>query len=201
MKRYLPIAVAIAVAALALWHPGRTAAPGFAAVPGSASAPHRRARRPLPSADPGAVVYVAGAVARPGLYRLAPGARADDAVRLAGGMRPGADPVAVNLAARVADGDEIVVPRIGEATPRPRGRSPRSRRVSTPAPASVGLNDAGADMLAKVPGLGPALAARIVAFRETNGAFANLDELLDVNGMTPARLDRAAPYLQLSSQP
>ena len=197
MKRYLPVAVAIVVAALALWHPGRTAAPGFAAVPGSASAPRRHARRMLPSADPGAVVYVAGVVARPGLYRLAPGARADDAVRLAGGMLPGADPVAVNLAARVVDGDEIVVPRIGEATPRPRGRSPRSRRVSTPAPASVGLNDAGTAALAKVPGLGPALAARIVAFRETNGAFANLDELLDVNGMTPARLDRAAPYLQL----
>lgn len=112
-------------------------------------------------------------------------------------MGPGADPVAVNLAARVADGDEIVVPRIGEATPRPRGRTPRSRRVPTPAPASVGLNDADAAALARVPGLGPALAARIVAFRETNGPFANLDELLDVNGMTPARLDRASAYLDL----
>lgn len=201
MKRYLPIAVAIAVAALALWHPGRSAAPGFAAVPASGLPPRRRARPAPPSGAPSAVVYVAGAVARPGLYRLATGARADDAVRLAGGMRPGADPVAVNLAARVADGDEIVVPRVGETTPRPRGRTPRSRRMPTPAPASVGLNDAGADALARVPGLGPALAARIVAFRQTNGAFANLDELLDVSGMTPARLDRAAPYLQLSSVP
>ncbi len=201
MKRYLPIGLAVAVAALALWHPPRTAAPGFAAGPAGPAAHRHASPRPLPSAGPGAVVYVAGAVARPGLYRLAPGARADDAVRLAGGMRPGADPVAVNLAARIADGDEIVVPRIGEATPRPRGRTPRSRRAATPAPASVGLNDAGADALARVPGLGPALAARIVAFRATNGAFANLDELLDVNGMTPARLDRAAPFLRLSPVP
>jgi len=201
MKRYLAIGIGIAVAALALRHPPRAAAPGFAAGPGGPAAHRHASPHPLPSAWPGAVVYVAGAVARPGLYRLAAGARADDAVRLAGGMRAGADPVAVNLAARVADGDEIVVPLIGEATPHPRGRSPRPRRAPTPAPASVELNDAGVDALARVPGLGPALAARIVAFRATNGAFANLDELLDVNGMTPARLDRAAPFLQLSSLP
>lgn len=195
MKRYLPVAAAIVVAALALWHPGRGDRAGFATVAGVPTPGHRLgAPRPSPTV---AVVYVAGAVVRPGLYRLPPGARADDAVRSAGGFRPGADAAAVNLAARVADGDEIVVPRAGDATPKPRARSSRTRRAATPAPASIRLNDAGVDQLARVPGLGPALAARIVAVRETDGAFANLDELLDVNGMTPARLERAAPFLVL----
>ncbi len=196
MKRYAPFAAAIVVAALALWHPGGPAKPGFATLADATPGPHRRvARTPAALASP-AVVYVAGAVARPGLYRLPAGARADDAVRSAGGMQPGADAAGVNLAARVADGDEIVVPRIGDATPRPRARTSRSRRLPSPAPASVGINEAGIDALARVPGLGPALASRIVAFRETNGPFANLDELLDVNGMTPARLERASPFLQ-----
>ncbi len=196
MKRYAPFAAAIVVAALALWHPGGSAKPGFAALADATPGRHRRALRPSPALASPAVVYVAGAVVRPGLYRLPPGARADDAVRSAGGMLAGADAAGVNLAARIADGDEIVVSRIGDATPRPRRRISGSRRLPSPAPASVGINEAGVDALARVPGLGPALAARIVAFRETNGSFANLDELLDVNGMTPARLERAAPFLQ-----
>jgi competence protein ComEA len=62
----------------------------------------------------------------------------------------------------------------------------------------VDLNHAGADTLAEVPGFGPALAERIVAFRDVNGPFATLDELLDISGITPARVDRATPYLVLS---
>ncbi len=75
----------------------------------------------------------------------------------------------------------------------PASAIPRPGPAPSPAPASVGIDEADVDALARVPGLGPALAARIVAFRETNGPFANLDELLDVNGMTPARAHR--PYL------
>jgi len=160
--------------------------------------PSRRFARRAVSAEP-SVVYVAGAVAKPGLYRLGPEARAADAVAAAGGMRSSADSGGVNLAARLRDGDEVFVPALGE-TPRTRTRM-RARSTSgrsrTPAPPALALdvNAAGEDQLAAVPGIGRALAARIVALREADGAFTTLDELLDVSGMTQSRLERAKPYL------
>ncbi len=193
MKTAVPIILAVVVVGvLAFRMPPHAAAPAFATAAAPHTTSHRRVAARMPVATI-AVVYVAGAVARPGLYRLAPGARADDAVRAAGGMRPGADPVAVNLAARVGDGDEIIVPLVGHATPHPR-RTARSRTASPP-PEPVALNVVGAAELARVPGIGPAIAGRIIAFRDANGPFTSLDELLDVNGVTAGRLDRAAPYL------
>jgi competence protein ComEA len=195
------IALAVAGAAivvLALWHPAPQ--PVFAT---AASSPGMRAPEPRrrvahrQGADARAVVYVAGAVAKPGLYRLAPGARAADAVTAAGGMRPSADAAGVNLAEPVRDGDEVLVPAIGDA-PRMRSRSrSRSRRSRSPGVPALALdvNSAAADQLAAVPGIGSALAARIVAMRAADGAFSTLDELLDVSGMTQSRLERARPYL------
>lgn len=143
------------------------------------------------------VVYVAGAVVNPGLYRLRSSARADDAIRSAGGFRAGADTAAINLAAHVADGDEVYVAVLGAPTTPPR----RSHRVRQPAKkteaAVVDLNAASAEQLATVPGLGKTLAARIVDVRERDGAYANFDELLDVAGMTASRLTRAEPYLRI----
>jgi competence protein ComEA len=147
---------------------------------------------------PDTVVYVAGAVRRPGLYRLADGARIDDAIRAAGGERSDADPAAVNLAAHTNDGDEIYVPVVGEATPATRAartRAPR-KRASKPH-AIVNVNTASADLLASVPGIGSTIAARIVQIRDADGAFTTFDELLDVAGITQSRLDRARPYLRL----
>lgn len=147
-----------------------------------------------------ALVYVAGAVFRPGVYRLAPGSRVGDAIARAGGLRPDADPVAVNLAAHVADGDEIAVARVGE-TIRATGKRTQTRRAKTRSlnnpPSPVALNAANAETLAGVPGIGPTIAARIVSIRNAEGAFTNYDELLDVAGMTAARLDRARPYLTI----
>jgi len=194
-------------------------------------------------------VYVAGDVARPGVYALAPDARARDAISLAGGAKADADLVAVNLAAHVADGDEIVVPKLGEApAAAPRGRRSRSRiatwprsadaadaRVDADADPGVGgsktarsgkrrgakrhrgavtggirtieaggalppagrvdINAADAATLATIPGIGPGLAERIVAFRQANGPFAAVDELLDVSGITDRRLDAILPYV------
>ena len=178
-----------------------TAAPGVAGGRGTAA--------------PQAMVYVAGEVARPGVYPVRPDARAKDALALAGGSRPGADLVAVNLAAHVRDGDEIVVPARGAPLaasarssgaarhgagrrahgPR-RGRPRGHARADEPPPAAqVDINAADAGTLATIPGIGPGLAERIVAFRTSNGPFAAVDELLDVSGITDRRLDALLPYV------
>ena len=135
----------------------------------------------------------------PGLYHIALLARADDAVRSAGALRAYADPAGVNLAAFAHDGDEIVVPVLGQSISRVvtrRQRTPRRRKAAADGVA-VDLNTADATALAQVPGIGNAIAARIVAVRERDGAYDSFDQLLDVAGMTPARLDRAQPYLRI----
>jgi competence protein ComEA len=147
--------------------------------------------------DDAIVVYVAGAVRKPGLYRLHPGDRNAQAVALAGGLSASADAAGVNLAARAQDGDEVYVPRAGELR-HSLASSRHGRRHSARAPpsASIDVNRAGASELAAVPGIGRAIAARIIELREREGAFASLDELLDVAGMTQTRLERARPYLR-----
>jgi competence protein ComEA len=143
------------------------------------------------------VVYVTGAVMKPGLYHLRSGDRNARAVGLAGGFSGSADAAGVNLAQRANDGDEIDVPRVGET---PQRRSPRERRSGRhsvrPPESSIDLNRSSAAELAVVPGIGRAIAQRIVELRQREGAFASVDELLDVAGMTPSRLERARPYLR-----
>ena len=160
------------------------------------------------------LVYVAGAVVRPGVYAVDDGARARDAVARAGGMTRDADPVAVNLAAHVADGDEIAVPHIGDARPSARAaRTPaqhagkhRRRRgprrasaagdaADTPEAAKLDLNSATAEALADLPGIGQTLAERIVEFRTLNGPFVTVDGLADVAGITPSHLDEIEPFV------
>jgi competence protein ComEA len=200
------ITAAVGLGAAALWHPVHPplvqglggAAPALDPATGASPAAYQHRRRVARlSADESVVVYVAGAVAKPGLYRLRAGDRYARAVALAGGLSASADPAGVNLAARAADGDEIYVPVAGESA---RGRAPARhgrRRSATPPPASsVDLNAAGADELAAVPGIGHAVAQRIVEMRVREGNFTSIDELLDVAGMTQARLERARPYLQ-----
>ncbi len=191
---------ALAAAVVFIWHPpgatapvaATTATPGIAAhhgrAPGSAS--HRPSDMP-------AVVYVAGAVHRPGLYRLAAGARADDAVRSASGFRSDADTGAINLAAHVADGDEVYVAVLGAPTPRTVSARRLHAKSNKSANIVVDLNTATAEQLARVPGIGVTLAARVVDVRERDGAYTTFDELLDVAGMTASRLERAQPYLRI----
>ncbi len=171
-----------------------------------------------PTADPRSVrrptalrvvVYVAGEVLRPGVYELPADARAAAALARAGGPKPQADLVAVNLAAHLQDGDEIAVPKLGAelATRRARGprvpaaqrshrphrqRHPKAAVASSVTLASVDLNAADADELATLPGIGPALAERIVAYRTENGPFTSVDELADIAGITPRLQDALA---------
>jgi competence protein ComEA len=157
-----------------------------------------------PPARTAALVYVAGAVVHPGVYAVSGDARARDALAAAGGATRDADLVAVNLAAHVADGDEIAVPREGEARSAAPARSAHRRTRSGGAArrrrrphqsASVDLNTADERTLGELPGIGPTLAQRIVEFRTLNGPFASVDGLGDVAGITPERLDALAPLL------
>jgi competence protein ComEA len=212
VKRLIPVLVAAAVGAAVLLRP--VPPPTVAASAWSTAAPRTQGRGGVTPPSQ-AMVYVAGEVARPGVYPVRPDARAKDALALAGGTRPDADLVAVNLAAHVRDGDEIVVPVRGaplSAPARTRGSSRhgagrrtggprrgqrhlRSRRDEPPPAGQVDINAADADVLATIPGIGPGLAERIVAFRAANGAFASVDELLDVSGITDRRLDALLPYV------
>jgi competence protein ComEA len=133
------------------------------------------------------VVDVVGAVRNPGLYHLADGARVADAVARAGGLAPSADRRAVNLAARVADGQQVVVmahgaPGAVAAT----GSSSASSAGSTGAP--VSLSAATVEQLDTLPGIGPVTAEKIVAFRQEHGPFTSVEGLDAIPGIGPARL-------------
>ncbi len=151
--------------------------------------------------QPDLVVHVAGAVARPGIVRVEPGARIADAVRAAGGALADADLDRLNLAAPVADGMQVRVPVEGEPTTSPTG-------IAAPPPAATGgppgelsgpvgagpidLNQADAAALETLHGIGPALAAAIIGWRTDNGPFASVEQLLEVPGIGPATLDGLA---------
>jgi competence protein ComEA len=198
LRALIVVGVAVLVG-LAIWHPApRPPLRSRTQALPAPSSHHASRRNAPPSHADETVVYVVGAVRRPGLYHVSDGARIDDAIRAAGGERGDADPAAVNLAAHASDGDEIFVPVIGEATP-PAMRGSRSRtpRARAKTHAIVNVNSASAQTLATVPGIGATIAARIVQIREADGAFTTLDELLDVAGMTQSRLDRARTFLRL----
>ena len=136
------------------------------------------------------VVHVIGEVARPGVYQLSGDVRVVDAVTAAGGLTTLADPEMINLADRVSDGQQVRVPAIGAApqptlTPYPLAASQRS--ASGPAePSSGGLiniNAATASELESLPGIGPVLAERIVAYRTDHGPFGAIEDIMDVSGI------------------
>jgi competence protein ComEA len=131
------------------------------------------------------VVHVVGAVRRPGLYRLADGARIADAVRRAGGATRRANLSLVNLAAPVADGSQVVVPR--RAPPAAFG----SEGADASGPAGpIHLNTATVEQLDELPGVGPVTAQKIVDYREQHGAFSSVDDLDAIPGIGPARLEQ-----------
>lgn len=128
------------------------------------------------------VVHVAGAVARPGVYTLPPGARLIDAIDAAGGPIDTADLDRINLASLAVDGGQLYVPEIGEAPP----TLVDAGTGETAGP--VDLNTATAAQLDALPGIGPATAAAIIDHRERHGPFERVDSLLDVPGIGEAKL-------------
>ena len=142
------------------------------------------------------LVHVTGAVAKPGLYKLPPGSRVNDAIEQAGAL-PEADLSGLNLAARLKDEHKLIVPsQIPQASSNEVMTAvPGSKLTVAPTPAAkapqgnantsgkVNINTAGAAELDSLPGIGPALAERIIQYRQTNGLFQNPQDLMNVSGI------------------
>jgi competence protein ComEA len=139
------------------------------------------------------VVDVVGAVRRPGLYRLAQGGRIADAVARAGGATSKADLALINLAAPLADGEQVVVPRRGATAPASGAAAGPSTGGPVAGPSTGGpvqLSTATLEQLDSLPGIGPVTAQKILDYRQKHGAFTSVDELDAVPGIGPARLDQ-----------
>jgi competence protein ComEA len=157
-----------------------TAGPGAADGAGSG---------PTVSAGPAlVVVHVVGAVAAPGVVRLPAGSRVVDALAAAGGGTHDADLARLNLARVLVDGEQVVVPRPGDADPAPATRSPGGAAAGL-----VDLNTASPAQLDELPGVGPVLAQRIVDRRP----FTSVDELDEVSGVGPTLLERLRPLVRV----
>jgi competence protein ComEA len=164
-----------------------------AAPPASvASPPHAVS---VSSGGRSAVVDVAGAVRRPGVYELEAGARVLDAVRRAGGVKRGANLAAINLAARLADGQQIVVPSAAPAAAPAADLAGGAAAASAPA-VPISLGSATLDQLETLDGVGPATAQKIVAYRTQHGGFRSIDDLANVPGIGPKKLAAIRPHVQ-----
>jgi competence protein ComEA len=146
--------------------------------------------RVRPAGDGWATVQVAGAVRRPGVYRLRTGQRVDDAVQRAGGLRPGADLTGVNLAAKLEDGRQVIVPERGAAQASAAGAAPGAVApgAATAPAAPINLNTATAEQLDQLDGVGPVTAQKILAYRQAHGGFRSVAELGQVPGIGEKRL-------------
>ena len=151
------------------------------------------------------VVHVAGAVARPGLVHLRGAARVDDALIAAGGPAPDADIDRINLAQPVADGVRVYVPRRGEPDVGASAGSPGGSTTAgsgsagaSSAPEPIDLNTATAEQLDTLPGVGPSTAAAIVGYRQEHGRFESVDDLEQVHGIGPAKLEAMRARVRVS---
>ena len=182
----LVVAVVVLVGSRFLLHGPSASTALERPIVGSAEAGSARAAAPSPKL----VVYVVGAVHRPGLYRVPTGSRVADAVSQAGGLTRRADPAGVNLAAPVADGEQLVVPaRLPVAVAAAQGAPVDGVGGAAPA-GPVQLSVATAEQLDLLPGIGPVTAEKIIEYRTAHGAFRSVDELDEVPGIGPSRVEQ-----------
>jgi competence protein ComEA len=127
-------------------------------------------------------VHIAGSVATPGTYMLPANARLNDAIVAAGGLRENADTAAINPAARIGDGERILIPALA-------GSSDSASMADKPASGLVNINTATTAELDTLPGIGPVLAGRIIEYRELHGRFSTIDQLLEVEGISRSTVD------------
>lgn len=145
---------------------------------------------PLQLSDSGGdvVVHVAGAVRSPGVYRLPAGTRVTDAVQRAGGASSESALDAVNLAARLTDGQQVVIPQVGP------GGAPAAIGASEDGP--IGLGTATVEQLDTIEGIGPVTAEDIVQFRDQQGGLSSVEQLDEISGIGPATMDSLRQRLQ-----
>ncbi|MCX4832633.1 ComEA family DNA-binding protein [Streptomyces sp. NBC_01016] len=170
----------------------RAAAPRAVGPPGGGASPAAVGQGPgsgpglVASGATGVVVDVSGKVRRPGIQRLPAGARVADALRAAGGLRPGTDTEGLNRARLLVDGEQVVVGAPAAAA----AAAPSGAPVGASAPAGpIGLNTATLEQLDTLPGVGPVLAQHIVDYRTEHGGFRSVDELREVNGIGDRRFE------------
>jgi competence protein ComEA len=138
------------------------------------------------------VVDVVGAVRKPGVYDFAQGARVIDAVRAAGGFLPGAEPQAINLARPLVDGEQVVVPKKGEAPAAAAGGAGSSAQQPGD---KVNINSATESDFENLPGIGPVLAQKIVDYRDQHGPFRSIQDLMKVTGIGQKKFDSLQAYV------
>jgi len=158
--------------------------------------------QPAPTKEPIAV-HVIGAVPRPGLYEFAEGARVQDAIDAAGGLLSSANVDSINLAALLEDGQQLDIPyKAGEGPSSTQKQSSNEDDLVLPGgteePTDTGggeselinINTASLEELDSLPGIGPSIAQRIIDYRDTNGPFATIEDILNVSGIGPSTFDQ-----------
>ncbi|NMM87407.1 competence protein ComEA [Rhodococcus sp. SRB_17] len=151
------------------------------------------------AAPVGLVVSVVGLVRNPGLVTLPDGSRVADALTAAGGVNAGADTLSLNLAQKLSDGDQVVVGVVGDSAPKTSSTAAGTGGAPA-APAGGGLinlNTATEAELDTLPGVGPVTASAIAAWRTSNGKFTDVEQLGEVDGIGPARLDKLRPLVSV----
>jgi len=161
-------------------------------------------------------VHVAGAVKKPGVYGLKVGSRVEDAIKAAGGAAPKGDLETINLAQELEDGQQIYIAQKGQV-PRPKvsvvtggkdtsgASAPQTRepvrtsieKLKVPGEGKVNINTAGLEELQRLPGVGPTTAERILEYRREHGKFESVDELDEVKGIGPKKLEKLKPFVSL----
>lgn len=183
---------------------GRPQPVAFEVQPPPATATPQPTPAPTPTPTAGPIwVDVGGAVAAPGLYQLPPTARVQQAIEAAGGLAADADLRSVNLARPLADGEKVYVPTAGEAPPTPPEEPAASARTA-PVDLGVGrldINKATAAELEALPAIGPKTAQAIVEYRQANGPFRSVEDLLKVKGIGEATLAKIRNLITVSPGP
>ena len=163
-----------------------------AAVPSVLASP-----TPTPTPVPMLLVHVLGAVRKPGLVELPPGSRVADAIEAAGGLAAAADPGELNLAALVADGDQLLIGTDADPGGEVRGASGSSGAIGSSGSATISLNTATLGQLDTLPGVGPVTAQKILDWREAHGKFASVAELQEVDGIGPKTYAEIEPHVRV----
>lgn len=142
--------------------------------------------RPVPTERP-IVVHITGAVPRPGVYALPKGARVQDVISAAGGFLAEAEKTNINLAALVEDGEKLDIPFIEGASP---VLATPEESVVVTTTELVNINIASQSELESLPGIGPTTAAKIIEYREANGPFLSIEDIINVSGIGPGTYER-----------